>query len=490
LKLQYGYANGILQSINDASSGVAYWKANTVNPRGQVTQATLGNGIVINRGFDAVTGWQGTSQAGSGGGTALQNNAYLFDYVGNVTQRQDNNQGLTENFYYDAVNRLSYSALDGTTNLTMGYDLLGNITSRSDINSGVAWTYDPVHKHQVTSAGTGYAFTYDPNGNMVTGRGGTISWYSYNLPYVISNSAGTAQFYYGPSHQFYEEVDNGPVTTIYIGGLLQKKFISSGYTEYRHLIKADGALIEVDKTTGTNSDTYYITQDHIGSSSVVTNSAAAVLVDESFGAWGARRGSNWTGSPSTPDNNAIANTTNIGFTGQTMLDSVKMIHMNGRVYDRVIGRFLSADPTIPDPGNTQSFNRYSYVVNSPLTFVDPSGFCYTGGYAKCLPYGSGHSDRNNLVGPADSSRSISGSGFGEGAIGNYSFYGMTTDASDWYTAGDVPVTFTYSVDFGDSSSSSGTDSIGDSASQSFSGGGIRGATFCWLGPISGAKSDV
>jgi hypothetical protein len=49
-------------------------------------------------------------------------------------------------------------------------------------------------------------------------------------------------------------------------------------------------------------------------------------------------------------------------------------HMNGRVEDAVTGRFLSADPFIPDPTNPQSYNRYSYVNNNPLTFSDPSGF--------------------------------------------------------------------------------------------------------------------
>ena len=51
-----------------------------------------------------------------------------------------------------------------------------------------------------------------------------------------------------------------------------------------------------------------------------------------------------------------------------------LIHMNGRVYDPIIGRFLSADPFIPNPMSTQSFNRYSYVQNNPLSSTDPSGF--------------------------------------------------------------------------------------------------------------------
>ncbi|WP_233267372.1 RHS repeat-associated core domain-containing protein [Paraglaciecola sp. L3A3] len=57
-----------------------------------------------------------------------------------------------------------------------------------------------------------------------------------------------------------------------------------------------------------------------------------------------------------------------------MLDESGLIHMNGRVYDPVAGRFLSADIYIQAPTNTQSYNRYSYVLNNPLSFVDPSGY--------------------------------------------------------------------------------------------------------------------
>ena len=57
-------------------------------------------------------------------------------------------------------------------------------------------------------------------------------------------------------------------------------------------------------------------------------------------------------------------------------------HMNGRVEDAILGRFLSPDPPIPDPSNAQDYNRYSYVNNNPVTGTDPSGFichkCDTG----------------------------------------------------------------------------------------------------------------
>ena len=63
-----------------------------------------------------------------------------------------------------------------------------------------------------------------------------------------------------------------------------------------------------------------------------------------------------------------------GFTGHKMLAKLKLIHMMGRVYDPTIGRFLSADPHIQFAGHTQSYNRYSYVMNNPLSFNDPSGY--------------------------------------------------------------------------------------------------------------------
>ena len=62
-----------------------------------------------------------------------------------------------------------------------------------------------------------------------------------------------------------------------------------------------------------------------------------------------------------------------GFTDHEMLDDFGLIHMNGRVYDPVLGRFLSADSYVQDAGESQTFNRYSDCANNPLAFTDPSG---------------------------------------------------------------------------------------------------------------------
>ncbi|MBP6053893.1 MAG: RHS repeat-associated core domain-containing protein, partial [Pseudomonadales bacterium] len=56
------------------------------------------------------------------------------------------------------------------------------------------------------------------------------------------------------------------------------------------------------------------------------------------------------------------------------LDDVGLIHMNGRVYDPSLGRMLSPDPVTQSPENAQNYNRYAYVMNNPMRFVDPSGY--------------------------------------------------------------------------------------------------------------------
>ena len=107
-----------------------------------------------------------------------------------------------------------------------------------------------------------------------------------------------------------------------------------------------------------------------------------------FDPWGARRSTNWAAMSSTEltntffKNYSVSNSvgtsslTSRGFTGHEMLDEVGIIHMNGRIYDAKLGRFLQADPLIQDPFDTQSLNRYSYTNNNPLNAVDPSGFSF------------------------------------------------------------------------------------------------------------------
>ncbi len=72
----------------------------------------------------------------------------------------------------------------------------------------------------------------------------------------------------------------------------------------------------------------------------------------------------------------LEETTNRSFTGHESINNTELIHMNGRVYDPTVGRFMSADPFIQAPYNTQSYNRYTYVMNNPINHIDPSGYIF------------------------------------------------------------------------------------------------------------------
>src|SRR5690606_10986023 len=133
------------------------------------------------------------------------------------------------------------------------------------------------------------------------------------------------------------------------------------------------------RTGGYTQSTTYLHLDHLGSVSAITGEDGDVLTAPdgavigyfSYEAFGNRRNPDpGRGSATKP----AANTTDRGYTGHKMLDGVNLIHMGGRVYDPAIGRFVSADPNIPHPYNSQGYNRYSYVLNNPLSLVDPSGF--------------------------------------------------------------------------------------------------------------------
>src|SRR5690606_22798784 len=88
-----------------------------------------------------------------------------------------------------------------------------------------------------------------------------------------------------------------------------------------------------------------------------------------YDAWG-KQSTLYTNTTSGITNQAP---TTRGFTDHEELSDFGLVHMNGRVYDPVIGRFLSADSFVDGVTDSQGFNRYSYVGNNPLGFTDPSG---------------------------------------------------------------------------------------------------------------------
>lgn len=379
-KAKFGYTGGYLSSVQDYTgnfNGPVLWNLNLMDARFNAVSETYGNGLWLQNAFDPLTGVPTTRKSGTGGlDSNVQNLSYAWDTAGNLTSRTDLRQSLTESFSYDALDRLTQASGPGTQLLTLAFDAIGNITSKSGVGS---YTYSPTKKHAVTSAG-GTAYTYDANGNLITRGGAAVGWTSYNLPSSIGDPSGySSQFSYAPDRSRWRQVSTytgATETTIYVGGLLEK-LTAQSTTYWKHIIPTASGQVQVVRRSDGSNETLYIATDHLGSTDVVMNAAGTIVARESFAAYGTRRSSSWQGSPSPAEWQSIADNTRRGYTGHEHLDSIMLIHMNGRAYDPVIGRFLSADPYVDGADTTQGWNRYSYVQNGPLGAFDPSGYAGT-----------------------------------------------------------------------------------------------------------------
>jgi RHS repeat-associated protein len=207
-----------------------------------------------------------------------------------------------------------------------------------------------------------------------------ISWTSYNHPLVINNSGSgeSIQFAYNQNHERWSAIYNGGAgveTTYFIGDMLEK-VVTVGSSDYRHYIYAGRTKVAVySRTTAGTNTVRYLREDNQGSVAAILNSDGTSYAKESFTAFGARRSAcTWSGPPT---GGALAKMNSVsrrGYTWQTALGTMGLNDMNGRIQDAFTGRFLSPDPFVDEPANTQSWNRYSYVINNPLTYLDPSGF--------------------------------------------------------------------------------------------------------------------
>lgn len=398
----YNTAGYLAQVVNAATPTTVYWTANAVDAAGDVTQQTYGNGIVWTQVFDPATGRVTQQQAGAN--NAVQNMSYNYDSLGNLLTRSDVNAGLSENFIYDSLNRVTAATATGATGSTLtsfAYDDIGNITSKSDVGSYAynASGANSVRPHAVASiTGSVYgvtnpAYTYDANGNMTAGAGRSVIWTSFNMPSQMTGcpnggtTCSTVGFWYNSDHERIKELqaDQSVVITLSprydIGLHFEKKYIAAngvltGAVEYEHyLYSGSGQMFgnyivttQTDGVTVASTSTEYYVKDHLGSIVARLDGTGAVIERLSYDVFGKRR--NPDGSAATIVNPDMYH----GFTGQEMLDAVGLVHLNGRVYDPITGRFTSADPTVQAPLDMQSFNRYSYVLNNPLALTDPSGY--------------------------------------------------------------------------------------------------------------------
>lgn len=106
---------------------------------------------------------------------------------------------------------------------------------------------------------------------------------------------------------------------------------------------------------------YFLVKDNLGSIVKAYDTDENLVYEASYDAWGKQT--------VTKDSIGLYR----GYCGHEMLNDFDIINMNGRLYDPVLGRFLSPDNYVQMPDNSQNFNRYSYCLNNPLKYIDPSG---------------------------------------------------------------------------------------------------------------------
>lgn len=379
-RIAHEYDAGQLSRILDANSpATTFWRLNTVDAAGHIIDESKGPAVRVMTGVDPLLGTIDYRLAGVNGNAAIQNLAYEWDANRNLVRRQDLNRGLTEEFRYDTLDRLDDSRRNGVISLDLSYDAIGNLLWKSDVCPGATpcYTYHSTRKHAVSAAG-GVSYTYDANGNMTSRGGAAIGWNSGNLPVSIAHANGnSSQFSYGPAGNRWRQVANhaGTIETTTYAGELSERVTRAGATTWRHYVLAPTGVAAIQLRAGNGPyATRYLTRDHLGSTDRIFDAAGNVVVSESFSPFGRRRGTNWSGLPAAAELAAIAAVTRDGFTGHEHLDNLDLIHMNGRVYDPHIGRFISADPYVTAPFDGQGLNRYSYVRNNPLSYIDPSGF--------------------------------------------------------------------------------------------------------------------
>jgi RHS repeat-associated protein len=285
----------------------------------------------------------------------LQKLEYSYDALGNVLSIKDYKAGgtQTQSFAYDALDRvISATASGGSGGVyseAYTFNAIGNLISKGGVN----YTYGSSKPHAVTAAGSN-SYAYDANGNM-TGRVNvsgtyTLTYDAENRMKQVSGAASASFGYDGDGRLVTATV--GSTTTCYIGNYYEQ----TGSTIRKYYYHAGKRVAMRDGST-----LYWLLTDHLGSTAIAATSTGVLSGELRYKAWGETRYTTGT----------VAS--KYRFTGQREESTIGLYFYNARWYDAALGRFVQADTVVPEVGNPQALNRYSYVLNNPLRYTDPTG---------------------------------------------------------------------------------------------------------------------
>ncbi|WP_444996035.1 FG-GAP-like repeat-containing protein [Aliikangiella sp. IMCC44359] len=394
---------GYSKKSQNAVSGYVYTETRRLNARGQLVEAQKANGV-LTEGVDysetsgqMLSIYTHTSQ----GGNQRHRLAYDYDGFGNLNyqtaEQVQNNQTVIsmEVYKYDLLHRLTQSTqtIAGTqlTPIQYAYDAVGNLTQKDDFGSGYVYgtaargngNAGPNAVYSLSKNGGGtLTYQYDANGNRTHENGVQILHYNaFNKPIQITKNGISSVFRYGADQMRYKQIQtglpNGVKTTLYIDKAFEQIRYNGEVQQKVYL--GDTIITSIEKDNVTRHQIGFVHRDRLGSVVTVTDQDGNVIDNKSYDPFGKPRKGNYE-SVASADLSSVAQvsgyelSTNRGYTDHEHLDEAELIHMNGRVYDYNLGRFLSVDPFIQSPGNSQSLNPYSYIMNNPLSGTDPSGY--------------------------------------------------------------------------------------------------------------------
>lgn len=353
----YVYRNGHLCEIG--VNNTAIWKLVDENNMGVPSQALTG---AIQRYYDYDIYGMPVSRRAIGANGTIQNYSYKFDHnTNNLLWRKDEVRGIKEDFSYDYLNRL---VSFGDSHITYDREGKGNIVANSSIGQFTYGTHKP---YQLIGA--------VDQGNQIPLRDQDVVYNTMQRPVSITEHEYNALFTYDSDgnrvRMQVNENDMGILSRYYIDKTYE---IESGVGIDKEFLYLDGDAYSASSVYVKENGSWninYICRDYLGSITHLTDANGVVLQENSYDAWGRLR------NPQTQvlynDDNRPDLFLRRGYTSHEHLPWFGLTNMNARLYDPVLGRFLSPDPYVQMPDFSQSFNRYAYAHNNPLKFTDPSG---------------------------------------------------------------------------------------------------------------------
>lgn len=353
----YTYSNGHNTGIT-LPDGTVVWSLASENELGMPTEVETGD-ITREYGYTAF----GMPTYRRMDGSDLQDFTYNFDVsTGNLLSRSDGVNGQTETFGYDNLNRL---VAIGSRQIS--YDSKGNILSMDGVGT---MTYgSSLHPYRITTLAP-------EEDGLVPDRQQIISYTCYNRPSVLTEGGRSAAFTYnGDGGRVKMYVADGATQVLsryYIGGRYEYDQTQSDSKERLYLGgDAYSAPMVYQRENGGNWTAYNIGRDYLGNVTQIALLDGTLIAEYSYDPWGRLR------NPETLEIYSSGSEPELflgrGFTGHEHLTWFGLVNMNARLYDPLLGRFLSPDPYVQAPDFTQNFNRYSYALNNPLRYTDESG---------------------------------------------------------------------------------------------------------------------